>query len=68
MNYTRVLVPATLVQLCDRVSNNCGKSFGQAEQQMVIDKAINHLLQRRKLYRPLRVSCVVLINVATEYY
>lgn len=33
-----------------RADDNCAKSFGQAQQQMVIDKAINHSFRSRELY------------------
>lgn len=33
-----------------RADDNCAKSFGQAKQQMVIDKAINHSFRSRELY------------------
>lgn len=46
--------------------DNCAKSFGQARQQMVIDKAINHSFRSRELYWPLQALRVVLINVKPD--
>lgn len=49
-----------------RADDNCAKSFGQAQQQMVIDKAINHSFRSRELYWPLQALRVVLINVKPD--
>lgn len=49
-----------------RADDNCAKSFGQAQQQMIIDKAINHSFRSRELYWPLQALRVVLINVKPD--
>jgi len=49
---TYSFIRAARIEIDDRAraDDNCAKSFGQAQQQMVIDKAINHSFRSRELY------------------
>jgi len=64
----RIHLSAARIEIDDRAraDDNCAKSFGQAQQQMVIDKAINHSFRSRELYWPLQALRVVLINVKAD--
>lgn len=48
--YSFIRVPRIEIDDRARADDNCAKSFGQAQQQMVIDKAINHSFRSRELY------------------
>lgn len=64
--YSFIRVPRIEIDDRARADDNCAKSFGQAQQQMVIDKAINHSFRSRELYWPLQALRVVLINVKAD--